>query len=306
MEVCHDLPMTATPAPTWWTKDYTLVLGLVVVGNIVADFFADRVIDVNRAWLGPVVGCQLAQTFLMGFWLAFGGLHVLTRFALVAFITLAGTCATNFGLDDQNPLETLRALVVLGGTIVLGTHAVLMPMRWLFGWRVDFDRAYRARPSDRTGQFRLIHLLALTTAWALPFAIARLVPSDKDFGLMMPTFAAMGLVGSFPVAMVLLATRRQWLWALVAVGIIPLASIAESLTMVSGEDWLSMALVNVAIAMTLTIDLGILRLAGLRLFSVNDAAPTPGRDPRLAQLVDAWPSLPEATRQAIAGLIGRG
>jgi hypothetical protein len=229
MAVSQDIPMTAVPAPKWWTKSYSLVLGLIVAGNLFADFFVFRVIDVNRTWVGPVIGYLLAQTFLMGFWLAMGGLQVLPRFAIVAVVVVAGAFATNLSLRNGDR-ETLVVLLSFGGTIVLGTHAVLLPLRWLLGWRVDFDQAYHARSLDRSLQIRLIHLLALTTAWALPFAISRLMPAEPDWPVFSLALGITGVVGSFPVAMVLLSTHRQWLWGIATIGIFGLASLAESVT----------------------------------------------------------------------------
>ena len=153
----------------WWTKRYSAVLAIIVVSNILLDRVAFRLMD-GEALTGFMIGHLLAQLFLMGLWLAFGGLHFMIRFAVVAIITPSRRCVTYSGMNPSLSSSAMQALVVGAGMIVLGTQAIVIPMRWLLGWRFDFDRAYHATPNYGKMQLGLIHILGLMTSTALPFA----------------------------------------------------------------------------------------------------------------------------------------
>lgn len=268
-------PTAGSSVPKWWTRSSSAALAAIVVANILLDFSAVPVMD-GTAMTGLVIGHLLAQLFLMGLWLALGGLHFIIRFAVVTLVTLAGVLAAFSGELERSSSE-LWEIVVIGGMIVTGTNTIVVPFRWLLGWRIDFDRAYHATPSYGSMQIGLIHVLGMTTAVALPFGLFHFFPesTNGETKLIPLTFGATGLLGSFPVAMLVMAARRQWVWGLIAVVVLPSASYVESVTIgeTIGDGRALMWFANAGIAVTILFNLGVLRLVGLRLFSVK--APEP-------------------------------
>jgi hypothetical protein len=305
MSTYPSTPTDFVPLPKWWTQGYSAALVAVVIANLVANGFVLSNTS-NEIRTTIVIGHLLAQVFLLGFWLAFGGLPFVVRFFTVVAIFAVGAFTTSRVTGSFDP-SVFRLLSFSGGTIVLGTHAVLLPLRWLLGWRVDFDRAFHPAPDDRSMQLRLIHLLGLTAAWALPFGFGQAIPmNEPDLKLLTAAFGAAGLVGSFPIAIALVCERRWWFWALIAIGLLLLSSLVGS-----ALGFQPMLFANLGMAVTLAVNLGLLRPVGLRLFSVKQPArvrqlaATPS-DAELAVLLDAWPSLDEGKRRAILDMAGRG
>jgi hypothetical protein len=263
-------PTAGSSVPKWWTRSSSAALAAIVVANVLLDFSAPVVH--GTALTGLVIGQLLAQLFLMGLWLALGGLHFIVRFAVVTLVTLAGVLAAFSGELDIS--DELREFVVIGGMIVTGTYAIVVPLRWLLGWRIDFDRAYHATPSYGSMQIGLIHVLGMTTAAALPLGLLHFFPesTNGETKLIPFTFGATGLFGSFPVAMLVMAARRQRAWGLIAMAVLPSASYVESVTIdeAIGDGRALMWFANAGIAVTILFNLGVLRLVGLRLFSVKD------------------------------------
>ncbi|HEV3022406.1 MAG TPA: hypothetical protein VGX76_08055 [Pirellulales bacterium] len=289
---------TATTSPKWWTKEYTLLLAVLAVANVASDWLAFRSLESGQIVVELVTGYCLAQLFLMSFWLALGGLHFAARFVVVTLLTGAGTLAAYSGItSSQN--DTLWILAGLGGTIMFGIQAILLPLRWLLGWRADFDRAYHRNTSYGSMQLGLIHLLALTTACAMPFAAIQFFSgqTSTEWGLYSLILGALVLLVSFPVALLVTTARRQWAWGIIAAGVFASSSFVKSVIDIPWGVW-----VNVAMTATVFLNLGALRLVGLRLFSVKQPA-TFGADPDLAQLVAGWPTLPDAVRQRIMATV---
>jgi hypothetical protein len=50
-------------------------------------------------------------------------------------------------------------------------QVVLAPIRWLTGWRIDFDPAYHRKEEGRRLQLRLWHYLSLTFLVTLPLVL---------------------------------------------------------------------------------------------------------------------------------------
>jgi hypothetical protein len=292
---------TATASPKWWTKEYTVFLALLAVANVGSDWLAFRLLESRPIVVELVTGYCLAQLFLMSFWLALGGLHFVARFIVVTLLTGAGTLAAYQG--NSNPGDdTMWIMAGLSGTIMFGIHAILLPLRWLLGWRTDFDRAYHRNTSYGSMQLGLIHLLALTAACAMPFAVVQLFAgqSTTEWGLYTLILGALVLLVSFPVALLVTTTKRQWAWGIIAAGVFASSSFVKSVIDIPWGVW-----VNVAMTGTIFLNLGALRLVGLRLFSVKQPA-TFGADPAdqdLAQLVASWPTLPDAVRQRIMATV---
>jgi hypothetical protein len=161
----------------------------------------------------------------------------------------------------------------LSGTIVLATHAVLLPLRALLGYRIDFDPAYHARSPDKSMQLRLKHMIAFTAACALPFALVRAI-GDGVSALLAFSCGGIGLVASFPIAWIMVAARRTRRFWLTALGMLLVSLIVDlgalGTLFPRAADAL---LVYFSIAATVLANLGVLRVVfGLQLFTVLASA----------------------------------
>ncbi|HVW38024.1 MAG TPA: hypothetical protein VHB99_11990 [Pirellulales bacterium] len=278
----------------------------MAAANVAIDWLAGRLLAATNEVQWVVVGVLLAQLFLTGLWMALGGLHAAARFAVVAALTGAG--ASIFWLGIGRRPELGQWLIWAGG-IVLTTHALLLPLRALAGWRVDFDPAYHARSPDKSMQLRLIHLIAFTAACALPLAVVRMA-NDYEMLAYVFAFAGVGLVVSAPIAWLTLASRRMLRFWPAACGLI-FVSLAIDLVVgpLLDVDLEEALVVYLGIAATVLANLGVLRLLfGLRLFSILGpemeglAANWASLDPDLALIVAAWPRLPDALRRDFSRL----
>ncbi|HXT59597.1 MAG TPA: hypothetical protein VN699_13235 [Pirellulales bacterium] len=300
--ICETSGSCAAARPDWRRQPHTWFLVALTAANIALDGLAARFVLGAASSEAISIGVLLAQSFLMGLWMALGGLHAAARFAAVVAATVAGAAVLWLGL--RRPVGDLRELIAFGGIIVLATHAVLLPLRAMFGYRIDFDPAYHPRSADKSMQLRLMHLIAFTTACALPCALVRVL-NDADAALAIFAFGGVGLVGSLPIAWLAVAARRTWRFWLAALGMLS-ASLVVDLwalgTLLPGHA--EAAPVYAGIAATVLANLGVLRLIfGLRLFSVLGPAPVAigsrngvALDPDLAFVVDAWPRLPNTLR----------
>lgn len=304
----HPLDVRAAARPDWRRQRYTWFLASLAAANIVFDGLA-----VGRVFNGATssattvfIGMLLAQVFLMGLWMALGGLHPAARIGVVVATTLAGTSAFWLGLERH--IGELWNLLTYSGMIVLATHALLLPLRALLGWRIDFDPAYHARSTDKSMQLRLMHLIAFTTACALPFALAR-VHDDFNVVLQVFAFGGIGLAASAPVAWIVVAARRSLRFWIPAAGMLFVSLIVDfsALAELVGPDSQDALFVYLGIVATVSANLGMLRmLFGLRLFSIYKppalsaaAKYYASLDPDLAFMIDAWPRLPIALRDEV-------
>jgi hypothetical protein len=301
----HSLEVRAAARPDWRRQRHTWFLASLVAANVVFDGLA-----VGRVFNGATssattvfIGMLLAQVFLMGLWMALGGLHPAARIGVVVATTLAGTAAFWLGLGRH--VGELWNLLTYSGMIVLATHALLLPLRALLGWRIDFDPAYHARSTDKSMQLRLMHLIAFTTACALPFALARF-HDDFDVVLQVFAFGGIGLAAAAPVAWVVVAARRSLRFWIPAGGMLLFSLIVDfwALAELFSPNSQDALFVYLGAAATVLANLGVLRFFfGLRLFSVlGPAGPSAAAkfyaslDPDLAFMIDAWPRLPVTLR----------
>jgi hypothetical protein len=295
----------AAARPDWRRQPHTWFLVGLTAANIAFNGLAARLVpdDAPSEVTSVLVGVLLAQSFLMGLWMALGGLCAAARLAAVAAATVAG--AAVFWLGLGRPIGDLPELAAWGGIIVLATHAVLLPLRALFGYRIDFDPAYHARSPDKSMQLRLMHLIAFTTACALPFALVRVI-DNADLASEAFALGGVGLVGSLPIAWMVVGAHRTWRFWLPALGMLFASLVLDywAVGTLLRQGSTKAALVYAGIAATVLANLGLLRLVfGLRLFSVLGPAPVAlasrscaALDPDLAFVVDAWPRLPETLR----------
>jgi hypothetical protein len=122
---------------------------------------------------------SLGQLVLLAAWCAWGTGSAVFRWLLavasLAAVTLLGSYFATRSLGRYS--DAFFDLAVFGSILLAGWYAILLPLRWLLGWRLTFDEEPRGQ---RRGQFRLKHWLAWTTALGLPLAAARLqFPDDR-------------------------------------------------------------------------------------------------------------------------------
>jgi hypothetical protein len=291
----------------WWRRGHTGFLALLLPLNIILDGFAFQRDGGAGAGLG--MGIVLAQAFLMGFWMAFGGLKSFPRGMIVAAATAGGALAFSMspGVLEKPASFTFPVLASLGGTVVLATYLLLLPLRLLLTWRVDFDEAYHANCSRGRMQLRLVDCINVVTSCALLFGCARCL--DHDVLLVGAVVGGFALFSSLPIALVSVTPRptvKIWLLGATTLGA---SLITEYVTLVYLLDVDPGLLFPFEFALMATLLLNLLPLRfifGLHLFSVAKG----GADGPAAELVEnglaeveaAWPSLPETVRAQIVAL----
>jgi hypothetical protein len=290
----------------WWRRGHTYLLGLVSLLNIVLDRFAFRPEGsetVALLWAGIL----LAQAFLMGFWMALGGLHVVLRGIAVAGTTFGGALAFWMALDaPQNDAVGLRVLVPLAGTIVLGTYVLLLPLRLLMSWRVDFDRAYHAQRRDSRMQLRLADCINVITSCALLFGCVRCL--DPNTLPLAVVGGGIAFFNSLPIALVSVTSRpsaKVWLLGAAVLGASLVGGYVTFVSALQSQPGLAFAF-EFALVATLLVNLLPLRFGcGLYLFSVANGAQESAAElakRELAEVNAAWPTLPESVRDQIVTL----
>lgn len=314
--------MEVRPAPSalhraaatggWLQQAHTSFLALLVFLNVCLDLVALH--PEGGEWMiGLWLGVLFAQMFLMGLWMAFGGLQTFLRAFFVACVTAGGALAASLSLASSfgGLKGAYLELAPVAGTIVFATHALLLPVRMLTAWRIDFIPAYHAVRSDRRMQFGLVDCIGLMTAVALPLALARL--ADGDF---LPAAAIGGgfaALSSLPIVYLIVAPRRSdrtWMLAAATLGVLMLAEYFTLWSAFNTQAGIVLPF-HLGLAAALLLNLIPLRcLFGLHLFSVAPGArrdeirPITWRkpDPDLAALADAWPTLPDSVRNQIVAL----
>jgi hypothetical protein len=263
-------PLWLSRLHSWW------FLGQVVA-NVVAAWFIIRLVG-EMDWAELGLGLLLGQGFLLSVWLALGGLPNVARFIGVLVVTLAGALA----VGDQssiNPnfaswVEQASQVFIVCFFMVLLFHGLLLPLRWLLGWRLDFDPAYHSRETTGRLQVGVVHFLGWTTFLAIPCAIIRLMPREDlaDVVTICLSVSAMTLPVAATCTLAVVG-KRSWRWSLLAVAVFGIMLAAEVCvpsfdfipSLVFSENFLQF---NLGIVAAVTGNLVILRLLGLRLFSV--------------------------------------
>jgi hypothetical protein len=173
---------------------------------------------------------MLAQTILAGFWLALGGLSFMARLSAVTAVTGAGALSTAIGLSTvpqgmfgtasgtyfvyYPAAETFLSFWQTASTIVLVVHAILLPLRALLGWRINFDPTYHELERRRPMQMSLSNLIAYVAACALPFALWRFAHDESgrfaydELLFVAAILALFAFLGAVPI--VLLVIARRW------------------------------------------------------------------------------------------------
>lgn len=260
--------------PLWTRRFHSWWFLAQVAANLVAAWFIIRlVVEMESAELG--LGLLIGQGFLLSVWLALGGLNNVLRFVSVLVVTLAGALAVG---DQQwsisnwmEWLEQSTQVFIVSFFMVLVFHGLLLPLRWLLGWRLDFDPAYHKQQPGGRLQIGIVHFLGWTTFLAIPCGILRLMPPDgiEEIAVICLSVSAMTLPVAATLTLAAVA-KRTWRWSLVAALVFVAAWGIESVLpgMIFTEHFLQF---NLGIAAAVLGNLLVLRLFGLKLFSVIEA-----------------------------------
>jgi hypothetical protein len=174
----------------------------------------------------------------------------------------------------------------MGATIVTALAGVMVPLRGLAGWRIDFSAEHYREIRSRRGQLGILDFAALSCAVAAPLAVARLVNESGAWSASdWPLFVSIGTlvaVTAAPLAYAVVACRRAWFIAFLAmawpllIGAMHswLGSWYDELLFSGGAPWfadlyLEMGAFHVAIGLTVVLTLTPLRLFGLQLLVVG-------------------------------------
>jgi hypothetical protein len=188
-----------------------------------------------------MLGFIMAQCFLLAIWAALGGLATVPRWLIVGFVYVAGACVLTIAAFDrtwQSFLNNVPEVVLLGGIHMATLAAILLPLRRIAAWRIDFDAAYHPQPVQRRGQMGMMDFAAMFCAVALPLTLCRILIESEmedatDMLIFLGVFALIELVTAAPVARAVLARRRPLLWCAVAAVWVCVVS--------CGQSWLANA-----------------------------------------------------------------
>ena len=257
--------------PLWFSRLHSWWFIGQVAANLVAAWFIIRLVS-EMDWAELGLGLLLGQGFLLSVWLALGGLPNVVRFISVLLVTLAGALAVgdeHWSIPNlADWLEQTRQVFIVCFFMILLFHGLLLPLRWLLGWRLDFDPAYHARENTGRLQVGVVHFLGWTTFLAIPCAIIRLMPQEDlvEIAKICLSVSAMTLpvAASFTLAVV---GRKTWRWMFAAVAIFGITWTAEVFIpgLVFTQNFLQF---NLGIVAAVAGNLLVLRLFGLRLFAV--------------------------------------
>jgi hypothetical protein len=290
-----DQPLTSAPA--WWRQAHSYSVPVVVSAQIATTWLAVKLAQgmdlssqaLSEGILAAMIGFIFAQCFLLGIWAALGGLATIPRWLIVGSVYVLGSLAVAvaaYGPSWESIVNNAPEIVILGGVLTFEFAAVLLPLRRLAGWRVDFDAAYHRPAARRRGQLALMDFAAMFCAVALPLTLGRvLIDAHGDDGANLLVF--MGIFGlivaatAAPLAYAVLAGRR-WFWfagaAIWVVGI----SWCQSLLVALAPDLnlfdtsasflglhLGLVAFHVGISASIAVPIGALRLCGLELLVMH-------------------------------------
>jgi hypothetical protein len=213
-------------AQPWWKRRDPYLLAavcgihVVVVGQAIRNIGAQWWPIADDALLGVI----FAECFLLALWAALGGLGTVARWCAVIAVFacgLASVAARQQLLSAADVWSETLAIGLMGATVVTALAAVLIPLRGLAGWRIDFSAEHYKAIRSRRGQLGILDFAALSCAVAAPLTAARLVNESGawqagDWPMFLATEALVAATAA-PVAYAVVACRRIWLAALVTV-----------------------------------------------------------------------------------------
>lgn len=221
----------ASAAPTWWRRGHTYAMPAVAAGDVVLAWMLTRLAEdlfqpglISELAMSLLIGFLFAKCFLLGLWAALGSPSTVPRWLIVGGLALAGSAAVAVGIVSPNwedSLTTLLEIMLFSWIMIAAFAIVLLPLRRLAGWRIDFDAAYHPSTGQRRGQMTLMDYAGLTCAVALVLSLCRCLMSLDDTGdaeslLALLILAAVLMLTAAPVAYATLARRRTPWWLLAA------------------------------------------------------------------------------------------
>jgi len=295
VDVSLAVPVTRS---AWWWRGHSYAFIAVAAGEVVFTWGMVRLVEhvVNgppgfeSVATAAMIGFLFAQCFLLGLWAALGGLGTITRWLIVGAVSTVGSLAVASELITSEWEQFLYqgpVLALLGSLMMAGFAVVLLPLRRLANWRVDFDAAYHPSTGRRRGQLQLMDFAALFCAVALPLTLCRslieLMGNDAaDIGVIVPILGALVLASASPVAYAVLTKHRAWTWlAFCSLWLIALCFVQSILaarfpdldvfdgrSSAWGLNWTVVAF-HFGVAATVSLPLGVLRLLGLKVIVVE-------------------------------------
>jgi len=237
------------------------------------------------------MGVLLAQCLLLGIWAALGCLPLIVRWALVSGAFLLGLTSLAIAMRQVlNLWVEVLELGLIGAMLVTFFAALLLPLRGLLAWRLDFDPSRHASLTGRRGQIGIMSIAAFSVAIAAPLTIVRLLqqslPSVDGNSMLFGVIAVLTSLSASacPVAYSLLNGRRLLLvigvgpcWcAIVALAHVLLSLLIPGLSFFDDDhtwstDWQEIAAFHAGIAACIILTFTALRLAGLKLFALRYA-----------------------------------
>jgi hypothetical protein len=300
--IAHDLVVEQHPAasvPVWWRRGHSYVFMAVAIGEIALTWGVVRLIEnaynLAAGWeqiaSSAMIGFLFAQCFLLGLWAALGGLGTIPRWLAVGAVAALGGLAITFEFITPQWQEFLYQgpeIAALAALTATGFAVLLLPLRRLAGWRVDFDAAYHPRTGRRRGQLVLMDFAAMFCAVALPLTLGRVLielmgeSGAAELGVFIPVFVGIALLSAAPVAHAVLARRRAWLWVGLCLAWLVLVCLVQSILTASfpdldlfgggtsGREILGTTFAfHLGVALAVALPLGVLRLFGLQLIAVK-------------------------------------
>lgn len=298
--IAHDVAIErplAASMPAWWLRGHSYAFIAVAVGEIALTWSVVRLIEnsynLAAGWeelaTSAMIGFLFAQCFLLGLWAALGGLATIPRWLAVGTVASVGGLAITFEFIAPQWQEFIHqgpVMAALAGLTTAGFAVVLLPLRRLAGWRVDFDAAYHPSTGRRRGQLELMDFAAMFCAVALPLTLGRALielmgeNDAADIGFFIPVFVLLALASAAPVAYIVLARRGTWIWTAFCVVWLVLVCLVQTVLTANFPDLDvfdgtlggltgTVFAFHFGVAATVALPLGVLRWFGLTLIAVK-------------------------------------
>ncbi len=291
------IPFAATNPNSiaWWRRrDPYVLFPLVIVHAVIAGPAVWGSLAVPSAFprLHELfMGVFLAQCLLLGVWAALGCLPLIVRWALVTGAFLLGL--SSFALAMRQVINLWIEVLecgLIGAMLVTLVAALLLPLRSLLSWRLDFDPSRHAPLTGHRGQVGFMSMAAFSLAIAAPLTIFRLIaesiPAMDSTELLVAMIVVPASIGvsACPIAWSLLVWRQLPLaivaapcWsALIGLSHALLSLCIPALSFFNDNhtwstDCQEIAALHAGIAACIIPTFVALRLGGLKLFALPHA-----------------------------------
>jgi hypothetical protein len=298
-EVQAETASATASGPAWWRRGHSYAFIVMITLEIAATWSVVRLAEsfvlyfsgCEHVVAAATIGFVFAQCFLLGLWAALGGLSTVPRWLIAGLVSTLGGLAIASQIVSGQWLEFLYQGPIMGllaGLTAAGFAVVLIPLRRLAGWRIDFDAAYHPSTGRRRGQLEMMDFAGLFCAVALPLTLGRSLvelmgEEAADLGVIVPIIGAIVLTTAGPVAYATLARKRIWLCISVCCGWLVVLGIGQSILMARFPDldifdsrsgaWGasgSVIALQCGVAVSVALPLAILRCWGLKLLVVGE------------------------------------